>query len=112
LQNYLHPLLALFILALLLGGTWLRFHPMSSNYLDDRSAPVALPDKPWDERCKGALFLTDCELVTSASGEFHAHSITGGINYTFEVIREGQERARIDFHTRGLKDKVRPQLGR
>jgi hypothetical protein len=103
-----------------LAGARLRFHPMSSNYLDDRSERVALnlicgvmpPDPAWDERCRGALFLTDCELVTNAAGEFHAHSITGGINYTIEVLREGQERARIDFHTRGLKDKVRLQLGR
>jgi hypothetical protein len=103
-----------------LAGAKLRFHPMSSNYLDDRSVPVALnllcgvmpPDKAWDERCKGALFLTDCELVTNAAGEFHAHSITGGINYTIEVIREGQERALLDFHTRGLKDKVPLQLRR
>jgi hypothetical protein len=101
-----------------LAGARLRFHPMSSTYLDDRSAPHALnlicggmpSDPAWDERCRGALFLTDCEIVTNAAGEFHAHSITGGINYTVEVLLAGEGRALVDFHSRGLKDKVRLQL--
>jgi len=98
----------------------LRFHPLSSKINDPAQGAVALnllngtfpADEAWDARCRKALFLTDCEVVTNAQGEFSAHSLLTSTTYAIEVERDGQERAVIELHTRGLKDKVKLQIGR